>query len=63
MPRLAKAAALFAVIAAAAACNSPVQPEPAAAQVQRDSVAADVDTTAGPQCTGWMVVNGVITCP
>ena len=61
MPRLVKAAALFAVIAAAA-CSSPVQPEPAAMQVRTDSLAADVDTTAGPVCSGWNVGNGA-TCP
>lgn len=61
MPRLFKAAALFAVIAAAA-CSSPVQPEPAALKVQKDSLAADTDTTAGPLCSGWSVANGT-TCP
>jgi hypothetical protein len=62
MPRLVKAAALFAVVAAAAACTSPVQPEPAGVAVTKDSLAADVDTTAGPVCSGWNVGNGT-TCP
>lgn len=61
MPRLVKVAALFAVIAAAA-CSSPVQPEPAGLAVTKDSLAADMDTTAGPVCSGWNVGNGT-TCP
>lgn len=62
MPRLFKAAALLAVITAAA-CSSPVQPEPAGLAVTKDSLAADVDTTAGPVCTGWNVGNATTTCP
>ncbi len=61
MPRLWKAAALFAAIALAA-CSSPVQPEPAAVKVQKDSVAAEGDSIPGPLCSGWSVANGT-TCP
>lgn len=62
MPRLWKFVALFAAVATAA-CSSPTQPEAATMQIQRDSLAAENDTAAGPQCSGWMVVNGVVTCP